>query len=136
MRDDVGQIEKVRAMAVRIQTADPKFKPLRDAVHNQLSAGLIPQLEAYRDKLPPGSTRAQVDALIAEIGKLTAVDERALHEQVHGIEDAALRDELTRCCRPPNADPVDADRALGAAHGVGAPDGRRARTCRRPMRGG
>ena len=54
VRDDVGQIEKVRAMAVRIHKADPKFKPLRDAMHNQLSAGLIPPLAAYRDKLPPG----------------------------------------------------------------------------------
>ena len=58
---------KVRALSVRIQQADPKFKPLRDAVHNQLSPGLVPQLVAFRDPLPPGPTRTQVDELIAEI---------------------------------------------------------------------
>ena len=49
-----GQIQKIRNLAVRIYQADPQFKPLRDATHNQLSAGLIPQLQAYRDPLPPG----------------------------------------------------------------------------------
>ena len=62
VRADLGQIEKVRAMSVRIQDADPKFKPLRDAIHNQLSPGLVPQLVAFRDPLPPGSIRSQVDA--------------------------------------------------------------------------
>src|SRR5262249_10688904 len=67
---DLGQIEKVRAIAVRVQAADPRFKPLRDAVHNQMSASLIPRLVAYRDKLPAGSERTQIDEMIGEITKL------------------------------------------------------------------
>ena len=95
-------------MAVRIQKADPTFKPLRDAVHNQLSASLIAPLEAYAATLAPGETRNQVDALIAEIGKLTAVDERALAGQVHGIENAQLRDELHALLPSANTDAIDA----------------------------
>ena len=81
VRQDMGQIDKVRALAVRINAADPKFKPLRDAVHNQISPGLLPQLAAYRDKLAPGATRTMADQLITELTKLTVVDERALRER-------------------------------------------------------
>jgi hypothetical protein len=51
VRENLGQIDKVRAMSVRIQAVEPKFKPLRDAVHNQLSPGIVPQLAVYRDLL-------------------------------------------------------------------------------------
>ena len=61
VRGDQGQIHKVRAMATAIQARHPKFKPLRDATHNQISASLIPKLTAYRDQLPAGETRNQVD---------------------------------------------------------------------------
>jgi hypothetical protein len=114
VRQDVGKIEKVRALAVRLNNADPKFKPLRDAVHNQLSAGLIPPLVAYRDKLSPGSAlRPVVEDLIAEITKLTAVDETTLHAQVTDVEDGALRDKLAALIPAENADPLAAVTALG-----------------------
>ena len=113
VRQDIGQIQKVRALAARINAADPKFKPLRDAVHNQISAALLPQLAAYRDRLPPGSARSQVDELIAEITKLTAIDERALRSQVADIQDAGLRSQLSALLPAENADPVDAIVSLG-----------------------
>jgi len=113
VREDLGQIEKVRAMSVRVQAADPKFKPLRDAIHNQLSAGLIPQLVAFRGPLPQGSIRSQVDALITEIKKLTSLDEAALKSQVAEVDDQALRLHLTALLPAPNADPVEALSSLG-----------------------
>jgi pyruvate phosphate dikinase-like enzyme len=135
VRQDVGQIQKVRALAVRINTADPKFKALRDAVHNQISAGLLPPLEAYRDALPPGPRRSDVDALIAEIGKLTAIDERALQGQVAEIQDAALRAQLSALLPAEGAEPIDAIVSLGrlmvlarqrvAARTLAPPDARR-----------
>jgi Pyruvate phosphate dikinase, AMP/ATP-binding domain len=112
VREDVGQIQKVRVLAVRIHAADPKFKPLRDAVHNQISGGLLPKLEAYRNALPQGAARTQTDELIAEILKLTAVDGRALQSQVAEIQDAAVRAELSALL-PQTADPVDAMVSLG-----------------------
>jgi hypothetical protein len=112
VREDLGQIDKVRAMSVRIQAIDHRFKPLRDAVHNQLSPGLVPQLEAFRDQLPPGSTRSQVDALMAEIKKLTSLDESALKSQVTPLEDNALRSRLAALLPAPNANPVDAISSL------------------------
>lgn len=108
VRADLGQIEKVRALSVRIQQADPKFKPLRDAVHNQISAGLVPQLEAFREPLPRGPVRAQIDELIAEIRKLTSLDDSALTTQVAAIQDATRRAQLSAAIPAPNADPVGA----------------------------
>src|SRR6185503_20056571 len=87
-------------------------KPLRDAVHNQLSPGLVPQLAVFRDQLPPGSTRSQVEALIAEIEKLTSLDEGALKGQVTPLEDNALRSQLAALLPPPNASLVDAISSL------------------------
>ena len=64
VRDDQGHVQKVRDLAVRIYQADPRFKLLRDATHNQLSATLVPKLQAYRDKLAAsGPVRNQVDEL-------------------------------------------------------------------------
>ena len=113
LREDQGQIQKVRSLAVRIQSADPKFKPMRDAVHNQISAGLLPQLEAYRDKMPVGSTRTQVDQLIKELVKLTAIDDSALAAQVGELQNAAVRDQLKALLPAENSDPVEAIVALG-----------------------
>ena len=135
VRADLGQIDKVRALSVRIYQADPKFKPLRDAVHNQLSPGLVPQLVAFRDPLPAGPTRSQVDELIAEIRKLTSLGESALAAQVGEIQDAALRSQLSASIPAPQADPVDAISSLAqlmvfcrrtvAAHKASAADSRR-----------
>ena len=135
VRADLGQIEKVRALSVRIQNAAPKFKPLRDAVHNQISPGLVPQLAAFRDQMPPGPIRNQVDELIAEIAKLTTLSEGALTTQVAEVQDAALRSQLSTLVPAPGVDPVNAVSSLGrlmvldrqtvAARTASAPDARR-----------
>src|SRR5215470_11041322 len=132
---DLGQIEKVRAIAVRVQAADPRFKPLRDAVHNQMSAGLIPRLVAYRDKLPAGSERAQIDEMIGEITKLTSSDESALARQVAALEDGKVRTTLAPLVPTAATAKGDAISSLAqlmiqarqdvAAHTVSATDARR-----------
>src|SRR4029453_9471356 len=81
VRGDQGQNQKIRALAIRIHQADPRFKPLRDATHNQITGALIPKLEAYRDARPPGATRTQVDELIVEIVKVTSLDDAVLRSQ-------------------------------------------------------
>ncbi|MGI9591704.1 MAG: hypothetical protein ACR2P8_10085, partial [Myxococcota bacterium] len=106
VRDDQGTITKARNLASAIQRQRADFKPLRDQVHNQISAPQIPKVAAYRDKLPPGKTRELCDQLIAEIRKLTSLDESALREQLPGIEDAGLRAELEALVPPPDAEPL------------------------------
>ena len=123
VRENLGQIEKVRTMAVRIQAIDPKFKPLRDSIHNQLSAGVIPQLVVFRDQLPPGSTRSQVDALITEIRKLTTLDEGALKSQVAEVDDQALRLQLDSTAPGAERRPGRGAFRPWAAHDAGAADG-------------
>jgi len=134
VRDDLGQVEKVRNQAVRIEAVRPDFKPLKDAVHNQISAGLIPGLAAYRDRAQ-GAVRTQVDELIREIEKLTTLDESALRPQIAAIADPTLRAELAALAPPASAAPIDALAALGrlmvrareavAARTIAAADARR-----------
>ena len=110
---DQGQIEKVRAMAVRVQNMDAGFKPLRDAVHNQMSAGLIPDLTAYRDKLPAGAERSMIDEMVTEITKLTTADESGLTRQVNALENAGLRTKLAALVPTAATAKVDAITSLG-----------------------
>ena len=113
VRADVGQINKVRAIAVRLHNSDPKFKPLRDAVHNQISASLLLPLAVYRDGLPQGSQRAQVELLMSEIRKLTAVDESPLKEQIAALDDTGVREKLAAMLAGVDGDAVGALAALG-----------------------
>lgn len=113
VRDDLGQIEKVRSMAVRIQAVHPAFKPLRDAIHNQLSSSLLPKIAAYRDKLAAGAVRKQVEELLSEVTKLTALDESALDEQLRELSDPALRGQFQSLMPAAGGDPVAAVASLG-----------------------
>ncbi len=94
LRDDQGAIGKARNLASAIHGQRADFKPLRDQVHNQISAPQIAKIRAYRDSLKPGKARDLCDELIAEIRKLTSLDEDALRAQLPAIADATLRGEL------------------------------------------
>lgn len=108
VRDDQGQIQKIRNLAQRIYSADRKFKPLRDATHNQVSGALLPRLEAYRKKMPAGKARGELDTLIKEIRKLTTLDESVLVPQIGAVKDADVREELEESLPGKDADPVAA----------------------------
>jgi len=95
-RGDFGKMQEVRNMASRVQGRDRKFKPLRDAVHNQVSAALLPLLSAYRKKMPAGKTRKMVDELISEIDKLTSMTDASLAPLVEEIEDAGIKGEISK----------------------------------------
>jgi hypothetical protein len=102
VRQDQGSIGRVRDLASAIQRERADFKPLRDAVHNQISAAQIAAIEAYRDALPQGALRSRVDELAQEMRKLTRLDESALRTQIPEIEDAGLRTALEQ--KLPRAD--------------------------------
>lgn len=87
-------MQEVRDMASRVQGLDPKFKPLRDATHNQISAGLIPLLADYRDNKAGPRTARMIDGLIAEIRLLTSLETEALDADIAEIEDDGLRNTL------------------------------------------
>ncbi|MGI9393920.1 MAG: hypothetical protein ACR2OY_04680, partial [Boseongicola sp.] len=93
-RGGFGKMQEVRDMASRVQGLDPKFKPLRDATHNQVSASLIPLLAKYRDNNAGPRTAKMIDTLIAEIRLLTSLEIDALDADIAEIEDDALRSEL------------------------------------------
>ena len=114
VRNDQAEIQKIRLIAIRIQQLDPRFKPLRDATHNQLSAALLPKLRAFRDNLPVGTERAQVDELMTEIGKLVSLDENVLRTELSQLDDKALAAELSAKVPATSTDPVDAMAGLAS----------------------
>ncbi len=111
-RADVGQIQRLRSAATRVESMDPRFKQLKDAIHNQVSAGLVPQLAAYRDTLPDGMERRELQTIIEQIQKLTAIDEGALQPGLASLQDEALRTKLEGLVPAADADPVEAISAL------------------------
>jgi hypothetical protein len=135
VRGDMGQVQRVRAMAVRVQGMDARFKPLRDAIHNQISAALVPRVAAYRDKLPAGAERQQVDEIVTELRKLTTLDESVLGPLVAELEDAGVRARFESLRAKPGSDGLAEIEALAAlmraaretvaARGAGPADQRR-----------
>lgn len=107
-RGGFAKMQEVRDMASRIQGVDKKFKPLRDAVHNQVSASLIPLLADYRDNRSSKRTAKMTDELISEIRALTELDVNALDGDIAEIEDDTLRGALVSLAE-------NADAAEGAA---------------------
>ncbi len=109
IREDQGQIGKVRNQATAIQQLNFGFKPLRDQVHNQLSADVIPKLTAWRDKQAKNDEQKQkVDELIREIRKLTSLDETALKSQLPAVEDETVRAEISAQVAAIGGDPIAA----------------------------
>ncbi len=115
VRNDWGEIQKIRNMASQIYSYDRKFKPLRDSTHNQVSGSLIPRLTAYRDALPGSKSkeRKAIGALIDEIRKLTSLDESALAPQLAELENGALRGALEDQLAGKARDPVSKIEDLG-----------------------
>jgi hypothetical protein len=109
---DMGQIQQVRSAAVRVESMDPRFKPLKDAIHNQVSAGLLAPLAEYRDKLPQGTERSEIQGIMDQIQKLTSIDEKALEPQIAAIQDETLRGQLKALVPAESANPVDVLSAL------------------------
>ncbi len=107
VRDDQGQIQTIRNLAIQIYAADRNFKALRDATHNQVSGALLPRLEAYRKKMPAGGARNKLDTLISEIRKLTSLDESVLTPQIKAIGDSSVRETLEEALPTKDADSVD-----------------------------
>jgi hypothetical protein len=107
-RNDQGNIQKIRNLAISIQHNDHKFKPMRDAVHGRIAASLIPLLAHYRDQLPSSKKeeKKQISELIDNIRKLTSLDESILGPQIDAISDAATRGLLKNLINHKDSDPV------------------------------
>jgi hypothetical protein len=113
VREDQGQIGKVRNQATAIQKLNFDFKPLRDQVHNQLSGDVIPKLAVWRDKRAKNDEQKRmVDELIREIQKLTSLDETALKNQLPAIEDEKIRAQIASQVDGIGNDPIAAIRSL------------------------
>ena len=107
-RNDQGNIQKIRNLAITIQQYDTKFKPLRDAVHGRISASLIPLLADYRDKLAASKKKekGQISELIADIVQLTSLDETILKPQVDSLSNSGTKDLLKTLIGHKTDDPV------------------------------
>jgi phosphohistidine swiveling domain-containing protein len=107
-RNDQGNIQKIRNLAITIQQHDHKFKPLRDAVHGRIAASLIPLLTDYRDKLPAKKKeeKKQISRLVSDITKLTSLDESILGPQINELSNAGIKGLLQNLINHKDTDPV------------------------------
>jgi hypothetical protein len=108
-RNDQGNIQKIRNLAIVIQQYDRNFKPLRDAVHGRISASLIPLLADYRDKLPASKKKEKGDIsqLISDIKQLTSLDESILKPQIDSLSGKGAKDLLNVLVSKKDNDPVN-----------------------------
>gem|GEM_PF-579793 len=111
VREDQGQIGKVRNMATAIQQLNFGFKPVRDQVHNQLSASVIPKIQRWAERSAKTDEQRKLAAeLVVEIRKLTSLDQAALAVQLAEIEDATVAFQLQALVDSVGDDPI---RAIG-----------------------
>jgi len=107
-RNDQGNIQKIRNLAITIQQHDHTFKPLRDAVHGRIAASLIPLLVHYRDQLPLSKKeeKQQISELTGDITRLTSLDESIIGPQIEALDDPAIKALLHNFVNPKTSDPV------------------------------
>jgi len=111
---DVGQIQEVRSAATRVQNMDADFKPLKDAIHNQLTAALIPKLEDYAQSVRSTREKEEIRAIVEQIRKLTTIDDSVLPPAIAKIGDAALQKKLDALVPEKGAGPVEAISSLSS----------------------
>jgi hypothetical protein len=115
VRMDIPQIQKVRALSLRLRGRYAAFKPICDAIHNRISAAQAAQVLAFRDTLPPASAdRAVCDEIAAEIVKLTSLGQADLQPQIAELQDAAVRARLEVMLAQPAADAITSLATLGS----------------------
>ncbi len=119
VHDNVGGIDKARNMATRIEQQDSEFKPLRDAVHNQISAALIPRLAEYQDQKASAEVAKRIDGLIAVIEKLTTLDEDAIRPELAQVETPEVRSRLEERLPDHDATPLEIVEALAQVMALG-----------------
>jgi len=113
-RKDLGEINRVRVLSTQIQSRDPSFKPLRDAIHNRISAADIPKIKSFRDALRQDQDRRPYDELIEALSRLTALDEQILRGEIAAIDDEKTRVRLAQILQNNDgADPLGTVSSLG-----------------------
>ncbi len=108
-RNDQGSIQKIRDLASLIHNQDRNFKALRDSVHGRIAASLLPQLGAYRDKLPQSrnKNKQQISELMKQIKQITSLDESVLTPQIGDLSDPAVKKSLQGLIDLPDDTPVE-----------------------------
>ena len=83
-------------------------------------ASLIPRLTAYRDQLPKSrkKERRAIGELIAEIDKLTSLDQSALAPELKRLRNTTLRKRLTALLLARSAEIQRSDPERAAAFGL------------------
>ncbi len=95
-RKDLGEINRVRNLSTQIQSRNPSFKPLRDSIHNRISAADIPRIQTFRDALKSDQDRRLCNELIEAMKTLTAMNETILRGEIDLISDVQARSKLTK----------------------------------------
>lgn len=100
VRGNRSLIHDIRNLASSIYRSYAPFKPVKDLVHNRMSAGLIPMIEEFHKKHPADKKNAEKYAeLVRMIRQLTHVDKSDLKEYLPKISDRKLRKRIETTVR-------------------------------------
>jgi hypothetical protein len=78
VRNERGDVQRIRNLAIAVYHVDPKVKPLRDATHDQLSAALMPRPRPFlgNDVLQNLPALAALDGEASDEAGSVSLDEK------------------------------------------------------------
>jgi phosphoenolpyruvate synthase/pyruvate phosphate dikinase len=95
IRGNISLISNTRNIATSIYRSYPPFKPIKDLVHNRMSAGLIPMIEEFQKNHPQDrKNAAKYERLISQLRKLTFVNKNDLKEYLPMISDSEIKSHI------------------------------------------
>ncbi len=97
LRGKSSLINEIRSLSISMERAYPPFKPVKDMVHNQLSAGLIPLIENFQKSHPQDKKHATDYKRLADlIRQLTNVNQSDLAEYLPMVADPAIKNQVEK----------------------------------------
>ncbi len=116
IRNDVGLIHQIRNLSSAIRNSYEPFKPLRDLIHNQMSAGQAEMVEAFQEKHPRAGQSQRFQRLASMLRQLATLDVQSLAQFKKDIPDREVRASLDAVLAAPEGLPqAEALGALAAA---------------------
>ena len=105
-KSDAGLLNDIRILSMNMSQRFPKFKPVKEIIHNRLSPGVIALVESFQ-KTHEGEIRNGEDyqRLIRMMRDLTQVDRQQLAADLPRITDPEIRRRLQAVAAIPADDP-------------------------------
>jgi hypothetical protein len=104
---NLSLINDIRNLSLLMYRNYKPFKPVKDLVHNRLSPGSIPLIEAFQKEHPDDKKNAgNYKKLVELIRQMTHVDQNQLKTYLAEISDETIQDLIKKVLEIPQKDPL------------------------------